>query len=553
MKRLASLLVLLTLALTGCATIPHDGAIGYGSDVRAGLTDDNLYYSPSGPSEDATPDLILSGFLNAGNGPQNDYAVGREFLTTTFAKTWKPSNEVLIQSGAPVFEVQANGSARVTISLAASVDAEGRYTEQPEGSVRVLDFKLVRSAGQWRIDQAPDLTVLIAPNFKVLFRAYSLYFFDNSLTYLVPEVRWFPSRVSTGTRLINALLAGPSSWLKNSVTSVIPAGTKLNINAVTIADSVAQVDLTSTALKLDENKRQYMKAQIASTLEQLPDVTSVEISIAQTPIKVTQFITGVPVSNNPAPAVLFAGSVKHVSTAGSQIVPGLANRLNGMGATDFALNGSQTLLAVVTATGVHRYELAAIEDASVVVDARANLLAPVFDAHGYLWTLSAEKDASFKATSLTNAITLTNYWFPNYVPIDFELSPEGTRLAVVYQTKSTTLVYVHAVTRDSLGRPVAIGAPTPLSSATGAIDVSWSDMTTVASIMPNASGATTPWLSELGGQSVALRSTENASRIVVNAAGNVFVLQVDGRVLQLTGTKWTSIANDAIALHINGH
>jgi len=551
-KRLVALLALMTLVLTGCASIPTDGAIGFGGDVRAGFTDDNLYYSPAGPNAGATQELILSGFINAGNGPQNDYAVSREYLTPALAKTWQPSNEVLIQAGAPEIKLTDDNSATITLNTIARVDADGRYFEEAAGAVRVLDFKLVRSGGEWRIDQAPNLTVLIAPNFKVLFRSYSLYFFDNSLTYLVPEVRWFPSRVSTGTRLINALLAGPSQWLKGSVTTVIPAGTKLNINAVTIVDSIAQVDLSANALKLDDNRRQFMKAQIAATLEQLPDVSGVEISVTQTPMKVTQFITGVPASVDPNPVALFDASVQHISSTGAQTIPGLANRLSGIGARDFALNGNQTLLAVVTSNGVRRYELGAIEDSSVVVDERSNQLTPVFDAHGYLWTLPSEVDASFRANSNKDSLILSNRWFPNFTPIDFELSPEGTRLAVVYKSKSTSFVFVHAIQRDKLGRPVSIGAPVPVSVARGALDIAWADMTTVAALV-ESNKSQTPLLCEVGGQSVALRSISNAKSIVVNGSSVVFTLQNDGQVLQLTGNKWTPIAKDVIALHANGH
>lgn len=552
MKRLVALLALLTLALTGCATIPSDGAIGFGGDVRAGFTDDNLYYSPAGPSDGATQDQILSGFINAGNGPQNDYSVSREFLTPTLAKNWQPSNEVLIQAGSPEITIYGDNTATITLKTIARVDANGRYFEESADAVRVLDFKLVRSAGQWRIDQAPNLTVLIAPNFKVLFRSYSLYFFDNSLTYLVPEVRWFPSRVSTGTRLMNALLAGPSDWLQDAVTTVIPAGTKLNINAVTIVDSIAQVDLSSSALKLEENKRQFMKAQISATLEQLPEVTGVEISVAQTPLKVTQFITGVPASVDPNPIALLDGSVKHISASGAQTIPGLANRLSGLDVVDFALNGNQTLLAVVTGLGVQRYVLGAIEDSSVLVDERANQLSPVFDAHGYLWTLPSEADASFRAASTNSNLIVSNHWFPKYVPVDFELSPEGTRIAIVYQSKSSRLVYVHAVKRDNLGRPVAIGAPVPVTAARDALDIAWADMTTVAALVGSAQ-TQTPWLCEVGGRSIALRATTGAKAIVVNGASVVFTLQNDGRVLQLTGNKWTLLSRGALALHTNGH
>ena len=551
MKRLLAIATV-TLLLSGCASIPHDGTIGLGGDVGSSITSDNLYYSPAGPSKDASPELIISGFMNAANGPQNDYEVGRQYLTSKMSSGWKPSSEVLIQSGAPTVKVSENGSAQVTINLIARVDSDGRYFEEPAGSIRVLDYKLVKENGQWRISEAPDLTVLIAPNFKVLFRSYSLYFFDNSLTYLVPEVRWFPSRVSTGTRLMNALLDGPSEWLAPAVSKVIPNGTKLNINAVTIVDGVAEVDLTSTALKLDENKRQYLKAQIATTLEQLPDVDKVEISVAQTPMSVSQFVTGMPRTSSMAPVVLQDSALTRVSAAGSQSIANASAKLREFAAMDFAMNGNQTLLAVVARGGVHRIQLGSFDDSTSVVDSRASQLAPVFDSHGYLWTLPAEINAPFMATSLTQTSTIGNSWLPDYTPIDFELSPEGSRVAVLYQKGKTRLAFVHAIIRDGTGKPTGLGAPLSVTAANGAIDLTWADMTTVGALIPSA-GVVTPWFCKLGGGPVPLPSLQPAKNMVVNGSGTVYILLASSRVVQLSGNTWTPIAEGVTALHLNGN
>ena len=70
-----------------------------GPKIETGNANETLYYSPSGPSDKASQEQIISGFLYAGNGPQEDYAVAREYLTASFAAKWKPAVETLIQSG----------------------------------------------------------------------------------------------------------------------------------------------------------------------------------------------------------------------------------------------------------------------------------------------------------------------------------------------------------------------------------------------------------------------------------------------------------------------
>ena len=89
MKLKSLALAISALLLTGCATIPQSGPIGYGQDLASGLNNDEVYYSQTGPYADASEDAILYGFLSSGNGPQNDYAVAREYLTKTFATKWK--------------------------------------------------------------------------------------------------------------------------------------------------------------------------------------------------------------------------------------------------------------------------------------------------------------------------------------------------------------------------------------------------------------------------------------------------------------------------------
>ena len=71
MRRIFALAAVAAL-LTGCAQLPRSGAIGVGPDVQVEATDDYLYYSPSLPSPGDSQQQIVTGFLSAGNGPQND-------------------------------------------------------------------------------------------------------------------------------------------------------------------------------------------------------------------------------------------------------------------------------------------------------------------------------------------------------------------------------------------------------------------------------------------------------------------------------------------------
>lgn len=551
MKRLISLLVLLTLALSGCATIPRSGVIGYGSDIGSGLTGDNLYYSPTGPGDGEPQGTILPGFLNAGNGPQNDYAVARMFLTKKLAVAWQPNKEVLIQVGEPEFNYQDDGLVYVTIHTVARVDEDGRYFDLPAGSTRTLEYRIKSVAGEWRISEAPNLTVLISPNFKVLFRAYSLYFFDNARKYLVPEMRWFPSRVSTGTRMMNALLKGPSDWLAPSVSAIIPAGTKLNINSVITTDGVAKVDLTAAALKLSRAKRALMKAQISATLVQLPDVERVEISIQQSPMDIASSYSGEVEVANTTPVALTDSGLYHFGVSGMELIYGTPNKVAAVGARDFAFDTKEQTLILTGPTGSYSYSMTAFGSRGVAIDTRENQLSPAIDNFGWVWTLTGEANSEFRAFKEASRV-VSNGWFGDATPVDFALSEEGSRLASIYFVNDTYRTYVQAVHRDNTGRPLYLGAPRRVDSASGATDVSWANSNALLSLIPGAGESVVPWLSEIGGQSRNLTVVSGAYAAIANRVGQIYVLKQSREVVTLREVTWSFLARNVSAIHISG-
>ncbi|MEY3274171.1 MAG: hypothetical protein RLZZ279_303, partial [Actinomycetota bacterium] len=237
LKALA-LLVIAALTLTSCAKLPTVSEVRVGSDIQSELSSDYLYYSPSDPSVDATQQEILDGFLNAATGPQNDYEVARKYLSGEIASGWNPSAELLVGNSKPVVSISGTNDATVTFEASARVDELGRYQELVPSISRVLNFRFVIENGEWRISQAPNVTVLVRPIFDVLFRSYSLYFYDNQERYLVPDTRWFATRISTSTRLASALLSGPDFWLRDAVKSAFPMGTQLALDSVLVQDGI---------------------------------------------------------------------------------------------------------------------------------------------------------------------------------------------------------------------------------------------------------------------------------------------------------------------------
>ena len=541
MKLKALLALASALLLSGCATIPQSGPVNVGQDVSSGLNSDEVYYSQSGPYTDATPDAIVFGFLSAGNGPQNDYAVAREYLTPSLAGTWQPNQEILIQDGIPELSKLSENEYQVAISVAATIDQDGHYLEELVGTKRVLNYRLAKVGTQWRITEAPNLTTINRSNFSVLFHQYSLYFFEPSLTYLVPDVRWFPSRVSTATRLMNALLKGPSDWLRPAVVNVIPSGTKLNINSVTVTDGVAAVDLSATALKVPASQKPLIKSQILATMEQVPDVTGVEISIQRTPQDIAMQGDARPAIFGDQPVILNSQGLFKIVGDGLQNVSATRDKLAGKRGTDFAYSEKDSKLAVTTPSGVQLYTLGAFDDEGKLVDARARQLSPSFDVRGALWTLSSSPGAPFVVSGQSRKVVANN-WVTG-TPVGFSLSPEGSRIAVSLKQGKTYRSYVFPIERDKAGEVVALGAPVALPGfASSAV---WSDDVNLVLLEGDDISILT-----LGGRSLLSKTLSGVVAVTATGAGQIYALLESGSVMQNSGRSWLEIAADVKALHL---
>lgn len=539
MRKISLLMVVL---LTGCAQLPTSGPVSSGPVVEVGGGEDFAFYTPSGPELNADQTEIVSGFINAHIGPQNDYAIAREFLTEEFSATWNPQDEVLIRSSSPTYESLSDSRQRVTVRTIATVDQHGEYLSMDEVDLRSLFFNLVREDGEWRIDSAPNLTVVSSPVFSVVFQSYPIYFFDRGLRYLVPDVRWFPVRSSSPTRMVRALLNGPSDWLTDAVRSAIPEQTALTIDSVPINDANAEVDLSSQALNADAAMRSLMKAQIDKTLTSLPTVSSVEILIDRNPQEI-EAITPIQLSSSPgAPVMLSDSSVYRINGSTAIPVAGSSTHVLRLQPNSVALSEPTQTLALANEEGLHIARLDSNE--SLNIDPRPSILKPLFDADDYLWSVSNEGGVNvYKNGQLT---TLLEQNPPQRV--DYALSPEGSRLAEIVIIDDVSKLQIRGVIRDSEGKPRALTDPLPVRSARPEL-VSWLGESQLALVERSVTDSTILSVTSLKGE------TEDAVTPPVTidgltAVGNsIYVMSPVGDVWSRFGNSWRTLVSDALSLN----
>lgn len=551
----ASLVASLLVLTSACAQMPKSGDIKTGPNVESGLETDYLYYSPAGPAEDATEEDILLGFLNAGTGPQNDYEVARSFLAKDFNAGWNPNQEVLIQDGKPTVTLADNQTATVVVPVSARINQRGEYESLPVGSTRILQIGFIKESGKWRINLAPNLTTVIRPVFDVVFKAYAVYFFDNQQKHLVPDVRWFPSRASTSTRLVNALLSGPSPWLDQAVKNSIPAGTRLTLSSVTVADGVATVDLSSRALRASAINQKLLQVQIRETLLQLSSVYSVKVTIERGALQDPSWSNSNTQVQMALPVALSDKGLERIGTAQSTIIENAAAFVQQVKARTFGLNNDEKIFALAGAGGIYLAKLNRPSEAPVILAAGADYLPPVVDADGYIWAVPRKGSKPILVFDEDGRrVPFAGNWLSGSDRIAFSLSSEGSRVVAVTGTHSSSQVRVSAVIRDDSGIPLGLGASiSPINTST-AFSATWLDNIQIGILEDQVSQYIQPIVTMVGGDSQRLPTFTNGSAIIGSGqASSIFILDSFGVLYQYRGSAWVKVRDGIQELRFPGN
>lgn len=539
----AMLPLLLVVVLSACVGIPRSGSVQDGGTVEGGDGDVDVNFIAPGPSEGATQEQILRGFIDAAASPQNNYEIAREFLAPDDRARWEPDAGVTIDQGGRAFATVGD-AVQLTVSPVAAVDDRGEYRESANSSPLSWTYTFVQVRGQWRIAEAPPGIVLEASTFSDVFAAYSLSFFDPSYSRLVPDQRWFPSRASTATRIVGALLEGPAEWLKGAVATAFPEGTALTSDAVPVEAGTARVDLTKPALQADSVTLQRMQLQLTSSLVQLSGSVSGVAAVSNVAITVVGNSTPtVSTLTMAAPRVdsraLIQRGDEFGFASGDEIeaVPGISDAVVAVAGDAAVLAADHGQAAVRSAAGVTVVEAGG---ESRVVDTRQGLLAPTMDPYGFTWTVPGNAPTALLAhdaaggteqvaTSWTGASTISS----------LQISREGTRLVAVIRDGAQSRLVAAAIIRGDRNAPIRLGDPVELRvMAASAVTVTWVDDITVA-VLLDEDGQSTIVSQQIGGRSAPVTPLSDVVNLVGgNGLTQLRALTADGRLLLPRGSTW---------------
>ncbi len=541
------------LVVSACARLPMILVDQVGPDVISGSKNDSLYYSPSGPSIGASQMQIINGFLYAGNGPQDDYAVARKFLTVDNTSKWHPSSETLIQTGQTSVVANTGTKIRLRVNFDARVALDGTYHSEP-GSSRILDFRLLQENGQWRISSAPNLTILLGPNFSVLFKAIPIYFWDKSFSYLVPDVRWFPIRASLATRVTNALLSGPSQWLVPAVQNIFPSGTKLNINSVTVDGGLASIDFNSSVLKVTAWKRPYLRSQLLASLSSVDGITQVSISVERTVQPIGVGASGMPESSSNLPVVLNQEGLSHIAGLSLFNIRGTKELVAKQNATKFAISTDESLVVLLGKGSVYSYNLGILSNATHLIDDRKGQNNPSIDPFNNIWTTTSRAGSLIRITDVNGGqVSLANPFGKKSVIRDLSVSPEGSRVVVLHNPIKGVSVDVFAIIRDKNRKVVGLGAAQPIAEfGSRSQAISWVDHTNLTSLVSDSNGDQSSLEVMVGGPGSSGSRTFDGLNTVTVVGGSQYYLDSTGVLYVSKALGWDHLLSTVISLRMAG-
>lgn len=468
--------------VVGCASLPQSGQIGE-SDQQANVDQNVAYtFNPAGPAQDATATSVINGFILAATGIQGDFSTAREFLTDEAAETWDPTAKTTIYTGRPIVDAKEGDQYSVELSSVGTLDEAGVLELADDGATQNFEFSLVQVDGQWRIDELPDGINLDSAQFRALFNTQTLYFYDPTYTYAVPDVRWMLNTSDQTATIVQALLEGPADYLDGAVVSAFDQDAELFRDIVPVSTSTAQVDLTDeTFADTSELTRHRMQQQLELALQRYPGVSDVSMTRERSMIDLDE----APAEFTPADSTVTTGNTQiGVHSETQQLVAYEANSTSTMDGfpnvanlepADPTMNRQRNTAAFLNAD---RDTLYAANDAtqSYEIATGTDLIAPSMDVHDWVFSVTDGNTIIAAKTSRTGQVLeITHPWAGQDVEItSLSISPEGTRAAIVIKPEDEPAeLYLTGLIRDEQGQPQALGNTFKLQADEPPNTVAW--------------------------------------------------------------------------------
>ncbi|HIY65732.1 MAG TPA: hypothetical protein H9830_05585, partial [Candidatus Agrococcus pullicola] len=467
------------------------------------------------------------------------YEVARQYLTDSASTLWDPVANVRVRSGAPQVSMTDESSGEVAVTLTSRVDTSG-IMHGAEESTQTLSFSLTQVEGEWRLDEVPEGTLVSSLHFEELFEAVAVRWFTTDGDYFVPDLRWFPDDPQTLTRdIVDALLEGPASWLQSSVLPSAAVGAELVGEIADRPGGGLSLTLSSsrpgsvTAQELSRFALQVQRSTGAGTVE-------VHVNGADDVIGLSSEAEAPTVDSLwPSPLVYRDGEARVAQPEGA-LITGLGEQLQDLNATSFALvpgvDSSRIGAAYARGGGIHWLDGSA--EQQIGENAATD---PAVDRFRTVWWVD-NSDEQLVHAWVDGEHSTFSVELGGESVFSVELSPEGSRLAVITGGQGNTTVRLFAVARSgAVPDDLRLG---PEISAPGGVpvDVTWTSQDALGVVSVEEEETAVRLLS-LDGTFESLNPPAGGIvEVALEPGGGLLALQEGGTVFAMAPGRTTPLA-----------
>jgi hypothetical protein len=290
--------IVLALGLSGCGISAQSDPVDEGDAVVGSpVVLDTDAKPPPSPNAANTAEGLVGNYLKAAaGGSASAIEQVKKFLSANALAAWHdpanadnpPLNIIRIVSG-PTTGAAVGARTPVTVDyqVVGEMNDKGRVDELAELTTHRMTFWVVlpEQTSNPRIDEIvgapPGLLLSDDALNNDYYRIQPIYFWDQSYTTLVPDLRYLPLTIKPdqrASRLLQWLVAGPSSSLAGGV-QALPTGTSATDNVVTKDDGTLVVKLSAQANTGNPDALRRLLFELQWTLSVNGGSTKVELYI----------------------------------------------------------------------------------------------------------------------------------------------------------------------------------------------------------------------------------------------------------------------------------
>jgi hypothetical protein len=580
-RRLACLLLAASTLLAACGGLPSTGPVVEGRALGEVLSEP-VRVVAVGPVDGASQEAIVRGFLRAGEDTDETHATGRSFLAPQSIDLWRWSSEdVVVYDGDLTVKKVSDDTVEVSAAGMARLTPDGRYIEQPVGTRVKVTLGLTKVGGEWRVELPSSGFGLWLDNdqFNRVYVKRFIHYVSRNGRDLIPDPRWFPIGTRLATTLARAQLSAVPAYLAGAVSTGVPPGTRLAVNAVPVTAGKALVNLSSEALSADPAARAAMWAQLTKTLSQVASVGSVSLAVDNTKLELPGGVTSVASAAELGydtvnqtifdTALLRTGDTirrfdpRYVPDTQASKRPDLKPKDGDIARIPdtwqtLALSADNKQVAAVSGDRTELSIWRATAQTRTVAAFATSLTRPVYDANGYLWVAGSDDqgdDRVFVLDSVSSdpnatANPVSTPWLGKRRVTAMAVSADAARVLIVTTDRSggDAQLGVSGIVRATNGEPQALAKPLQQAqSLTRIQDVTWLDPTNYAVLgQVGASDPMRPWLATIGAgvdgtrEGIGRLNAVPGAVTIMTVGGprGILIVTSDKRVLARAGSNW---------------